>query len=305
MNAPNQTKPSIGLAGCGAWGRNILRDLRQLGCRVIVVDPSEAARAVAIAGGAAGAVGSSDELPSRLDGLVIATPTSTHAAMIERLLSRGVPLFVEKPLTADPVAARDLARRAGGRLFVMDKWRYHPGIEALAAIVRAGELGPIRRISTQRLGWADHASDVDAVWALLPHDLAIVLEILGELPQPSAAIADVIDGRLVGLVGVLGRAPQVFVEVSARHPVTRRQVVVDCRDGAAQLADAGADHLLIRRAAGDTLVERRPIGTDLPLKRELAAFIAHIGGAPPPRSSAAEGAAVVETLATLRRIAAC
>src|SRR5689334_13040946 len=131
MNAPNEAKPSIGLAGCGAWGRNILRDLRDLGCRVIVLDPSEAARAVAIAGGAAVAVGSSDELPSWLDGLVIATPTSTHAAMIERLLSRGVPLFVEKPLTADPVAARDLARRAGGRLFVMDKWRYHPGIEAL------------------------------------------------------------------------------------------------------------------------------------------------------------------------------
>src|SRR5712691_7004904 len=128
MNAPDETRPTIGLAGCGAWGRNILRDLRALGCRVIVADPSEAARAGAIAGGAAGVVSGSDELPSRLDGLVIATPTGTHEAVIERLLPYGAPLFVEKPLTADPVAARNLARRVGGRLFVMDKWRYHPGI---------------------------------------------------------------------------------------------------------------------------------------------------------------------------------
>jgi predicted dehydrogenase len=301
MTIHDDAGPAIGLIGCGGWGRHILRDLRALGCRVIVADPSEAARAGAIAGGAEAAVGDGADLPGGLHGLVVATPTGTHQAVIEGLLPYGAPLFVEKPLTADPVTARDLARRAAGRLFVMDKWRYHPGIEALAAIVRSGELGPIRRLSTQRLGWGERASDVDAVWALLPHDLAIVLEILGEIPEPSAAVADVIDGRFVGLAGGLGRAPQVFVEVSDRHPVSRRQVVVDCRDGVAQLADAGAGHLVIRRPAGG--LERRPIGTALPLARELAAFIAYLGGGPPPRSSAAEGAAIVETLATLRRIA--
>src|SRR5262245_47248432 len=85
----------VGLVGCGRWGRNILRDLASLGARVVVADPSEPARRAAIAGGALAAVPAADELPE-VDGLVVATPASTHAAVIEPLLPRGVPVFVEK-----------------------------------------------------------------------------------------------------------------------------------------------------------------------------------------------------------------
>jgi len=70
-------------------------------------------------------------------GVVVATPTSTHAAVVAETLALGVPMFVEKPLTDDPESATTLAERAGNRLFVMDKWRYHPGIEALAAMARS------------------------------------------------------------------------------------------------------------------------------------------------------------------------
>jgi hypothetical protein len=41
----------------------------------------------------------------------------------------------------------------------------------------------------------------------------------------------------------------------------------------------------------------------MPLLRELSTFVAHLDGGPPPKSSAAEGAAVVESIEKLRHLA--
>jgi predicted dehydrogenase len=141
----------IGLVGCGAWGRHILRDLLALGCEVTVVARSERTRAAAESGNAARVVRSITEVMA-VDGVVVATPTSTHAAVIEELLPLGVPIFVEKPLTDDPDAAERLAAVAPDRLFVMDKWRYHPGVELLGEIARNGELGEVVGLRTTRVG---------------------------------------------------------------------------------------------------------------------------------------------------------
>ncbi len=72
---------------------------------------------------------------------MVATSTISHAAVIESVLERGVPVFVEKPLTPDLADAERIASRGGGLVFVMDKWRYHPGVEEMGAIARSGELG--------------------------------------------------------------------------------------------------------------------------------------------------------------------
>jgi predicted dehydrogenase len=50
-------------------------------------------------------------------------------------------------------------------------------------------------------------------------------------------------------------------------------------------------------------LERRSVSTELPLRRELQAFLAHLAGGSPPKSDAADGAAIVETLEHLRILA--
>lgn len=76
-------------------------------------------------------------------GFVVTTPTSTPAEVIEQLINRGVPIIVEKPLTNDLTAAHRIVDSADDRVFVMDKWRYHPGIEELRHIGDSGELGNV------------------------------------------------------------------------------------------------------------------------------------------------------------------
>ncbi|HEY8492187.1 MAG TPA: Gfo/Idh/MocA family oxidoreductase [Dehalococcoidia bacterium] len=295
----------VGLIGCGNWGRHILRDLVTLGCKVTAVARSEASRQRAAEGGA-DVVPDLGNLPA-VDGVVVATPSATHAAVVEAVLPLGVPVFVEKPLTVDLADAERIVRAAPDRLFVMDKWRYHPGVEALAEIARSGELGPVIGLRTTRVGWGNPHDDTDVVWHLTPHDLAIALEILGCIPEPRFAVAVWHAGAWPhGLLGVLGDGPWVVTEISARSVERRRVVVLHCRDGVAVLADGYADHVLIRRGphgTGEAEEERRAISTELPLYRELAAFVRHLEGGPPPKSSAAEGLANVRAIAALRSLA--
>ena len=64
----------IGLIGCGAWGKNILRDLIALSCRVHVAAKSEGSRKTALELGAEKVFSNADELPE-CDGYVVAVLT--------------------------------------------------------------------------------------------------------------------------------------------------------------------------------------------------------------------------------------
>jgi predicted dehydrogenase len=298
---------SIGLVGCGNWGKHILRDLKTLGCQVSVVARSPESRGRAEAGGAARVVAYSDQLGG-VEGVVIATPTFLHADSIEEVLDRGVPVFVEKPLTNDSARARAIANAAPDRVFVMDKWRYHPGIELLARLARNGDLGEIRGVKSVRFGWGISHSDVDAVWILFPHDLSIVLEILGHLPSPTGAVADVAGGLARGIEAWSMGSPWAAYQVSSRSPERIRSTVVYGETATALLSDGFAEHVAVYPTVDLTDVETPmprllPISNEMPLLAELRAFVEHVRGGPPPRSSAEEGATIVQAITSFRRLA--
>jgi predicted dehydrogenase len=232
---------------------------------------------------------------------VVAVSTIAHADAIEPLLELGVPVFSEKPLTPDADAAERLATVAPGRLFVMDKWRYHPGIEMLAQIARSGELGAVTGLRLVRVSHGNPHADVDPIWILAPHDLSIALEVLGQVPPARDAVIEWVDGRAEGMVARLGDEPWVTVDVSSAAPEKRRETRLVCEGGVAWLAGGYADHVgIARRVGGEP--ERRPLPDVMPLRRELEVFLAHLAGGPPPRSSAAEGAEIVRRIAELRAL---
>ena len=297
----------VGLVGCGRWGRLILRDLLALGCEVTVASRSEVNRQIALDQGAASAVDSAAGLPA-VAGIVVATPTSTHADVVEEMLARDVPIFCEKPLTDDPARAWQLVDKGRNRVFVMDKWRYHPAVERLAEIARRQELGPIVGLRTTRVQPGRIHHDVDPVWILAPHDLSIGLEILGYVPQPRAAVAEYCGDAVMGLVGMLGDDPWMVLEVSASHAEYRREVRLVCREGTALLSDSHSGCLQIvrpggRSGRGEPIEEQWPVSDEMPLLRELRAFVDHVKGGPPPRTSATDAATIVTTLAQLRELA--
>ncbi|HEX2086518.1 MAG TPA: Gfo/Idh/MocA family oxidoreductase [Solirubrobacteraceae bacterium] len=297
--------PVVALVGFGRWAPNILRDLRELGCTVPVVARSDAtARRAAEAG--APVARSIAALP-QVDGVVVATSMHAHAEVAEEALGLGVPVYVEKPLTPSVAEAERLLALAPDRLFVMEKWRYHPGIEALRDLVRTEELGPVAGLDLVRDSHGDFTFDVDSVWRHLPHDLSLAHEILGFLPEPAWAVGEVVDEAAVGLQGVLrdpGPGPWVHVRHTSTHPERRREVRVCCAGGTAWLADAYDEHVLVARGMpGRAEPERRETPGEWPLLRQLRAFVEHLAGGPPPKSSAADGVLNVRRLAGLRALA--
>jgi predicted dehydrogenase len=301
-----QARPRIGLVGCGNWGKNILRDLVALGASVVVVDRSSRGEVNARSGGADMVVENLEDMPD-VDGAVIAVPASAHARVVDALIPRGFPLFVEKPLAVDAEACDRIVAAAAERVFVMDKWRYHPGIECLAAIARSGELGPVVGLETVRVGWGNPHSDVDGIWVLAPHDLSIALEILGQIPAPKAAVADRTSAGATGLTALLGEDPWLTLRVSTRSLHRQREVRLLCRGGVAVLGGGWEDHVELAignlEDGAEPVRERRRVSSELPLLLELQAFLRHLAGGRTPRSTAAEGAWTVRTIGELRRMA--
>lgn len=295
---------NIGLLGCGKWGRLVLRDLVRLECCVTVLAIDDLSRQYAQTYGATRIVTTMAALMGQ-DGYILCTPSTVRYTLIQALvqLEPSALIFAEKPLCTNFEQAKQLSDTLPHSLFMMDKWRYHAGVLALKRLIITNEFGPVQSISTRRLSDGVTYSDLDTVWLLAPHDLSIVLELLGYLPKPKTAIVDNTDGRRRGLQAVLGSHPQVYLEVTDRHTCSIREVTVYFEKAVAVLSNSHEDYLAIHSTTHtdgpDSTPEKRLFTPNEPLFDELQAFLAFVGGGPAPKSSGADGALVVKIIAQL------
>ncbi|SEM57669.1 Predicted dehydrogenase [Sphingomonas gellani] len=146
-------KPRLGFLGVGWIGRNRMEAMLATG-RVeaaAIVEPNDDMAAAALSAAPdAARVGSYDEmLAMGLDGIVIATPSAAHAEQSIRALDAGAAVFCQKPLGRSAAEARavvDASRRADRLLGVDLSYRFTAAMNAVAPLVRSGELGHIHAI---------------------------------------------------------------------------------------------------------------------------------------------------------------
>lgn len=296
----------IGLVGCGRWGKNILRDLIALGCNVTVFEHSSSGREHARSLGVKRVFAELYDSDRILDGYIVAVQTQNHYQVLKELAPCGRPVFVEKPMVPDLDQAHEISSLMGNRVFVMHKWRYHPGVQVLAELRKSERFGKLQRLLTRRVQWGHPHKDVDALWILMPHDASIALHILGHLPSVNAVQAVSIDNRIDSVVALLGREPSVTIEVSAIDPVTSRLVCAFFDRAIVSLPDPLADHLEVRflDESGRPTEQREeiPISTEWPLFLELKAFIEFINGGIAPQSSIEDELSILKILSDVRAL---
>ncbi|MCP6759183.1 MAG: Gfo/Idh/MocA family oxidoreductase [Fischerella sp. CENA71] len=120
-----------------------------------------------------------------LDAVVIATPASTHYSLITDALNWGYHVLAEKPLTLDPTECHklcQLAEKQQRQLMVDHTYLFHPAVERGQTVVQAGELGNLRYGYACRTHLGPVRQDVDALWDLAIHDIAIFNAWLGQQP---------------------------------------------------------------------------------------------------------------------------
>lgn len=170
----------IAVIGAGAFGRNHLRvlgDLPGIAQLAAVVDPNPAARAEVVEKYKIPAFASIDHLLKadlNLHAAVVATPTVAHAAAAARLLSAGLDVLIEKPLSATLAEADALiAQAAAGRriLAAGHLERFNPAVAAAQTRLTRPMFFEAHRLSV----FTPRSLDVDVVLDLMIHDLDILL----------------------------------------------------------------------------------------------------------------------------------
>ena len=178
------TRTRVVVVGAGSFGRHHLRILSQSPnaslAGVLDTDPARAAAASAEYG--CPIFSAPDQLPGQADAAIVAVPTSRHAEVGCPLLESGLDVLVEKPIAADLASAKRLvetAARTGRILQVGHLERLNPAVAALKKIVTLPLFFEIHRLSL----FSPRSLDVDVVLDLMIHDLDIVLDLVGALPE--------------------------------------------------------------------------------------------------------------------------
>jgi predicted dehydrogenase len=105
-------------------------------------------------------------------------------------LGAGKHLYVEKPLaltTTDAAELVETARAADLRLMTGHLLLYHPGVTMLKELVDSGELGEIFYLYSQRVNLGVIRRNENALWSFAPHDLSVMLHLLGDDPVSVSA----------------------------------------------------------------------------------------------------------------------
>jgi predicted dehydrogenase len=177
-------KIRVAVIGAGVFGRHHLRVLNQsLNATLVgVVDADPERAAMAAAEHNCLTFATLGELEGNVDAAVVATPTSLHAEVGCELLESGIDVLVEKPIAADLASARRLVDTAAEHeriLQIGHLERFNPAVTALKKITNVPLFFEIHRLSL----FSPRSLDVDVVLDLMIHDLDIVLDLAGGMPE--------------------------------------------------------------------------------------------------------------------------
>jgi predicted dehydrogenase len=317
--------------GCGYWGMNYVRVFSELPeCRLVAVCDQRADRLQEV----------SNRFPyvrlfteieevacdPEVDAVVICTEATTHHAVACTCLRAGKHTLIEKPIATTVEDAEELNTLAESKsltLMVGHTFIYNSGImkvkqfitdppsEVYYLYARRTNLGPIRR-------------DVNALWDLATHDIAIFNYLLDAVPVWVSAVGGKVLHNCredVGFV-TLGYAGDVLghIHVSWADPNKAREIVVVCSDKrivfndlnsleqvrvfekGVRLVDPGPvnyGEYRLQIRDGDILSPRLDIAE--PLKEQCRHFKSCVTTGEQPLTGAREGKEVLEVLEAIDR----
>ncbi len=184
---------NIAVIGCGYWGKNLVRNFARLNALHTICDsdPDRLAQFQSLYPSARTEADYEHVLQDReIKGIVLATAAVSHYSMAKEALSADKDVFVEKPFTTNSKDAQDLVELSQEKrriLMVGHLLLYHPAAQMLKRYIQSGELGEIYYLYSTRVNLGQIRQDENALWRLVPHDIAMFIYLLDESPVVMSA----------------------------------------------------------------------------------------------------------------------
>lgn len=246
----------LALIGLGRWGRVLMRAIGHSPAveLVRIATSSEDASSVVPAECAIDRDWRDTVRRPEVQGVVIATPPATHAAIARAAMDAGKPVLIEKPLTLDVSEAAALLAHAeslGAIVLVDHVHLFHPAYRRLKEEVRAAG-GPIRLRSVNG-GPGPRRTDTSVLWDWGAHEVAIALDLVGaDADTASVGAISTDDSDWTDQCRLLFSFPGACTAdalIGIGFPVRCRMLAVETRDGA-WVYDEHAPAALVRLAVG-------------------------------------------------------
>lgn len=185
----------VAVIGYGYWGPNLARCFAETdGCRLVAIADrsSDALARAAKRHPYVRLVNDWRELldDPQIDAVAIATPVRTHFEIANAALQSGRHVLVEKPMTETSAQGRMLletAERRGLTLMVDHTFVYSPAVAKMKELVASDDLGDIYYYDSTRINLGLFQQDVNVIWDLAVHDLAILQYVLNSRPTAVSA----------------------------------------------------------------------------------------------------------------------
>ncbi|MDX6573328.1 MAG: hypothetical protein QOC86_2484, partial [Gaiellales bacterium] len=259
-----------------------------------------------------------------LAAIAVASSVPTHHPLGLRALAAGKHVFIEKPLAASVAEARELveaAEKADRRLMVGHLLLFHPALAVVHGLIDSGALGDVYYLYGNRVNLGQVRADENALWSLGAHDVAVLLDLVGERPVEAQArgecyvrpgVEDVVFGYLKFPSGVIAHLHLSWLDPHKMRKLTvvgsqkmvvfddmetdRKVTIYDKSASRSPSTDSYGEYVSVR--FGDISIPRIP--NDEPLRLECQEFVDAIGEGREPRCNGREGLAVVEVLESMQ-----
>jgi len=185
----------VAVVGYGYWGPNLVRNLWDVpGARLVSVCDLRIERLKSVQARYPAVEITSryeDVLKDpRIDVIAVATPVSSHYPLALRALETGKHVFIEKPMTStteEALRLLEVAERKGLVVGVDHTFIYTGAIRKMRELVERGDLGEIYYYDSTRVNLGLFQHDVNVIWDLAVHDLAIMDYVLPGTPVAVSA----------------------------------------------------------------------------------------------------------------------
>jgi predicted dehydrogenase len=321
----------IAVVGCGYWGMNYVRIFNELlEARLVAICDERSDRLNEIGWRFPG-VDLTTDIESvashpEIDAVVVCTEATTHYDVTRRLLSSGKHVLVEKPLTTTSADAEELMALAESKsavLMVGHTFVFNAGIQKVKEYVQAGQ-GRVYYLYARRTNLGPIRHDVNALWDLAPHDIAIFNYLLDSVPEWVSAVGGKVLRNCrhdVGFIS-LGYPGNIIghIHVSWADPDKAREVVIVRSDKRIVFNDLNGIEQVRVFEKGISTLEAEPLNYgesrfeirdgDIisprikptePLKNQCRHFLECVRLGQRPVSSGAEGRDVVRVLEAVNR----